>query len=163
MTETGRKHTLQEETLSSSRKREEMRERFNNFMRGRYGVDDLSKCLLILSVVSMVLNMLTRLRIFNVMAIVLIVLIYLRMLSRDYAARSAENRKYLEVKDRIKNGEAAGMFADVFAGQKKKMQDRRVNHIYRCPSCSQKIRVPRGKGKIIVTCPKCKTEFTRKS
>ncbi len=136
-----------------------MRERFNQFMQGRYGVDDLSKFLLGVSVAGMVLNILTRSRIFNVIAIVLIVYIYVRMLSKDYAARSAENRKYLDLKSRVKSRDFAGMFA----GGKQKMQDRRTNHIYRCPSCSQKIRVPRGKGKIIVTCPKCKTEFTRKS
>ena len=85
---------------------------------------------------------------------VLLVICYVRMLSRNYAKRRDENTKFLGL--RLK---AAG-----FLGREKgKAQDLKQNHIYRCPGCKQKIRVPRGRGKIVITCPKCKTEFTRKS
>ena len=59
------------------------------------------------------------------------------------------------------------MFAGIFRKRWQKfcsrIKDRRENRIYKCPSCKQRIRVPRGKGKIAITCPQCRTEFIRKS
>ena len=76
------------------------------------------------------------------------------MFSRDYNRRYAENQKFLTWQNKVKYK---------VNNWKRGITDRKTHHIYKCPSCGQKIRVPRGKGKIIVTCPKCRTEFQKKS
>ena len=91
---------------------------------------------------------------FLFVGVVLLILVYVRMFSTNIQKRYAENMKYLEIKNRL-------------LGKLKKTesqaQDLKTHHIYRCPGCGQKIRVPRGKGMIMITCPKCKKEFRKKS
>ena len=61
--------------------------------------------------------------------------------------------KFLQKKDAILNK---------FRRQKYYAAQRRNFHIYTCPQCKQKIRIPKGKGKISITCPKCRTSFIKK-
>ena len=131
-----------------------LRNHFYRFMTGRYGVDELSKFLLGSTVAMMLVNLFLRISLLNMLVMLMLLYIYFRMFSRNIQARQAENMKFLGLKNRI------SMFFKRQAGMR---QDLRENHIYKCPSCAQKIRIPRGKGKIVVTCPKCHTEFTKKS
>ncbi len=131
-----------------------MKERLNRFMRGRYGADELSRFILVLFVICTVANMFTRLNIFYAVSLGLLVVSYYRMFSRDHAARFAENQKYLSIKNKLLS--KLGL-------TERQRQQRKNYHIYRCPACGQKIRIPRGKGKICITCPKCGQEFKRKS
>lgn len=123
-------------------------------MQGRYGTDDLSKFLTGFAMVMIILNILTRNRIFNLLFWVSLIYSYFRMFSRDYSARYAENQKFLSTKDRMKYR---------WENHKKLREQKKIYHIYRCPYCKQKIRIPKGKGTIIVTCPKCKQEFGKRS
>lgn len=131
-----------------------MKRRFMEFMNGRYGADQLSKFMLGVCLVCLVLNYFTRHRILYLLALVVLGLCYFRMFSRDYAKRSAENQKYLNMVWKVKAR---------FGKMKNRAAQSKDFHIYTCPSCGQKIRIPRGKGKIRITCPKCKHEFEKKS
>ena len=131
-----------------------MKRRFMEFMNGRYGADQLSKFMLGVCPVCLVLNIFTRYRILYLLALVVLGLCYFRMFSRDYAKRSAENQKYLNMVWKVKAR---------FGKMKNRAAQSKDFHIYTCPSCGQKIRIPRGKGKIRITCPKCKHEFEKKS
>lgn len=131
-----------------------MKRRFMDFMSGRYGADQLSKFMLGVCVVCIVLNMFTRGRVFYLLSLVLIGICYFRMLSRNYAKRSAENEKYLSIVWKIRTK---------LQKTKNRVVQSKDFHIYKCPSCGQKIRIPRGKGKICITCPKCRQEFEKKS
>ena len=123
-------------------------------MIGRYGVDSLSKFMLGTAVVLLVFAMGFRNNFLNTLACLLVLLCYFRMYSRNYQKRAEKNQKFLELK---------GKAATFLKREKEYFEQRKTHHIYKCPSCKQKIRVPKGKGKICITCPKCHTEFIKKS
>ena len=123
-------------------------------MAGRYGSDQLNNALLLLAIVLMVIEWVMKWNWMSMFILALFILCYFRMFSRNIQARYAENQKFLTWQNKIKYK---------VNNWKRNLADRKTHHIYKCPSCGQKIRVPRGKGKIIVTCPKCRTEFQKKS
>lgn len=133
--------------------RKSMKEKFYRFMQGRYGSDQLSRFLMFLVIICLVLS-LFGLRIFYVIGIALLVYSYFRIFSKNIYKRRTENTAYLQCEYKVRQR---------FATWKRDMQQRKTHHIYRCPSCKQKIRVPRGKGKIEIRCPKCSQTFIRKS
>ena len=130
-----------------------MKEKFKQFMYGRYGTDDLNKFITIVSLALLVIGLIIGIALHWV-AIALIVISYFRMLSRNINKRTSENMKYLRFWGKIKNW---------FKYQKKRFTDRKTHCFFKCPNCKWKLRVPKGKGKISVTCPKCHTSFIRKS
>lgn len=119
---------------------------------GRYGVDQLSFAMLLLS---MVLVMFTRGRLWplSILGLVVLGLAYYRMLSRNLSARARENGVFLGYWYRARN---------TWNGLMNRMGDR-YHRYYRCPGCHQQLRVPRGRGKIVITCPKCRREFVKKT
>ena len=131
-----------------------MRERLQRFMIGRYGIDELSRFLMIIALVLCVLDIFIDNVLLGSVFMVLIFYVYYRMFSRNYNKRYQENAKFLQIQDRI---------VAKFNSEKSIMKQRKTHHIYKCPTCGQKIRIPRGKGRICITCPKCKAEFTKTS
>ena len=130
-----------------------MKERMQRFMAGRYGNDQLNQFIFIVAIISMVLEIITRQSLFYTLTLVLLILAYVRVFSRNINKRYEENMKFLQKKDAILNK---------FRKQKYYAAQRRNYHIYTCPQCKQKIRIPKGKGKISITCPKCRTSFIKK-
>lgn len=117
-----------------------------NFMQGRYGSDKLNTALLVVGLISCFLSMLTGTGIvsflFTLISYVFMGMVIFRMLSRNTYKRYQENRKYLRFLERLK--------------------DKEHRH-FDCPRCHQPVRVPRHKGKISITCPKCREKFIRKT
>ena len=135
-----------------------MKEKFIRFMQGRYGVDQLSKFLLLLGLIAVVISSMFMNNvvgvIFYILGWALVVCCYFRVFSRNVQKRYAENQAFLAKTYRVRS---------FFQRQKNIWQQRRIYHIYTCPTCKQKIRIPKGKGKIEVRCPKCGTTFIKKS
>ncbi|MDY3920430.1 MAG: hypothetical protein SOZ59_15795 [Candidatus Limivivens sp.] len=131
-----------------------MKEKFQRFMAGRYGVDELSRFLLWVTAILCVVSLFVHSGILSGLVFLAILILYFRMFSKNYAKRSQENQVYLKYQNR---------FTGFFRKQKNLFEQRKIYHIYSCPNCRQKIRIPKGKGKICVTCPKCRTEFIKKS
>ncbi len=130
-----------------------MKEKLQRFMWGRYGNDRFNQFLMIVALGCLALSFFG-LRIFYVLALALLVYAYYRMFSRDMSKRSAENQWYLKKEMKVRG---------FIAGKKKAFAQRKDYRIFKCPKCGQKLRVPRGKGKIAIRCRKCGEEFIRKS
>ena len=135
-----------------------MKDKLIRFMYGRYGNDRLNQVLLGMFLVIMVLDLFVGhrgiSRFFNTWELLLLICIYYRMFSRQIGKRQAELGKYMVLENKVRR----------FIGGKKYMMDQRKEfHIYNCPNCKQKIRIPRGKGRISIRCPKCGTEFEKNS
>lgn len=130
-----------------------MREKMMRFMQGRYGNDRLGQVMLVLALVCVVLS-LFRIPFISTVGLVILILSYYRMFSRQISKRAAENQRYLRLEWKLRAK---------LQGRKQALAQRRTHRIYRCPSCRQKIRVPRNRGRIAITCRKCGTEFIKKT
>ena len=124
------------------------------FMQGRYGADQMGQMLSAVSMVFLIISLFSRNQAWFLLAVIGIVYNYFRMFSKNISKRYAENQKYLTMTAGIRRK---------LASWKSQLAQRKIYHIYRCPACKQKIRVPRGRGKIEIRCPKCNTRFVKKS
>ncbi|MFR4327358.1 MAG: hypothetical protein ACLT2Q_05805 [Lachnospiraceae bacterium] len=128
--------------------------RMMQFMQGRYGADQMGQMLSAVSMVFLIISLFSRNQAWFLLAVIGIVYNYFRMFSKNISKRYAENQKYLTMTAGIRRK---------LASWKSQLAQRKIYHIYRCPGCKQKIRVPRGRGKIEIRCPKCNTRFVKKS
>ena len=126
---------------------------FQRFMSGRYGFDQLNGFLCILYLILVVLGAWLSGFLYW-LGLALLLWCYYRIFSRNIQKRYAENMKYLSLQNQAK---------DWLARQKLRFDQRKVYRYFKCPHCRQSIRVPRGRGRISITCPKCGTSFIKKS
>lgn len=131
-----------------------MRDKIYRFMQGRYGTDDFYKFLFWVALIGIVINWFFKSRLLSFAVTLILVYAMYRVLSKNHSARYAENQRYLQATAKIRYW---------FDQQKKLMEERKYHHIYTCPKCRQKIRIPKGKGKIMIRCPKCHHEFQKRS
>ena len=130
-----------------------MKEKLQRFMWGRYGNDRFNQFLMIVVLVCLTLSFFG-LKIFYVLALALMIYAYYRMFSRNVGRRSVENQWYLKKEMKVRGW---------WQQKKKAFAQRKDYRIYKCPKCGQKLRIPRGKGKIAIRCRKCGEEFIRKT
>lgn len=131
-----------------------MKEKVQRFMSGRYGFDELSKLYLGVTIVLMVISLFLKNSLFYLVSLGLLVYIYYRAFSRNIGKRQQENQKYRNFRyQRVVKWNAF----------KNRQAQKKTHRFYKCPQCKQTVRVPKGRGKICITCPKCSTEFIRKS
>ena len=123
-------------------------------MYGRYGTDQLGFVTLFLVLILNIVFTFTGWDILYVLGIMLTVVCIWRIFSKNISRRYAENQKFLQMTAPVRNA-AIRWIAQ--------MRDLKTHRHYRCPECRQKIRVPKGKGKIQITCPKCHHEFVKKT
>lgn len=133
--------------------------KLRQWMRGRYGSDQLNMALLVLylllSIVTvpfrkwLVVDLLVM-----ILSYAMLLVVLLRTFSRNIPKRYQENQRFLRVWH---------PFWGKVKTEWKYLKQRKDYHFYKCEKCGQRIRIPRGKGRICITCPRCKYEFVRKS
>lgn len=123
-------------------------------MKGRNGGDQLCMGLLLLSFfISLIAGYLKQPIINYVSYIPFLICVY-RMFSKDIEKRRMENYKFMI---------AISPLYSWFKKSSKRVKDMKTHKYYKCPNCKQKLRLPKGKGKISITCTKCKTKFVKKT
>lgn len=129
-----------------------MKYKLQQFMMGRYGTDNLGQALNVLALVAMVVGLF--LPQVSFLAMMVLIVCFFRMFSRNTYARSQENDQYLQWKNKVTKWCSIRIV---------RFKNRKVYLYFKCPSCKQDLRVPRGKGNVTITCPICKTEIKKRS
>ena len=118
------------------------------FMMGRRGFDQFSKDMIILALILILLDLIVPGSVLETLATLIIIYSYFRAFSKNLAKRQDENNWYV-----------------TYVGNKFrafKHRDYKHYRYFKCPSCKQTLRAPKGKGKIRVTCSRCHSIFEKK-
>ncbi len=133
-----------------------MRERIARFMAGRNGTDELARFGLAVSMILLLLGIIGGATIFGsicyYLGVGVLVWCYFRIFSRNLEKRRMENYRYL-----VLRGKAIAPFRNHIVH----FQQRGSYKFYRCPGCRAELRVPKGKGRISIRCPKCGQRFEK--
>lgn len=124
------------------------------WLRGRQGPDDLAVFSTDLAVVIVIVNLFARVDWLSWVALALVAYSVFRITSKNLGARSRENAAFLK---------ALGPARPWFQNPRAAWRELRAYRHVSCPSCRQRVRVPRGKGRLRVTCPRCANKFEVKS
>ena len=130
-----------------------MRDRLRNFMIGRYGPDQLCVAIFVVSLILRIISG-TNGGIVGIASYILLIYGFFRFLSRNIQARRRENDVFLRYWGPVRYKLKTAM---------NRFKSRKTHKFFTCPNCKNTLRVPRGKGKIQITCPKCGERFERKS
>jgi len=121
-------------------------------MYGRYGSDRLNLALIIFALIIGLVGSLTHISVILYVSYIPLVYVLFRLLSKNIAARKRENERFLRVTKPLTEG---------VRNRSLRFRDRKAHKYLSCPACRHTLRVPRGKGKIRITCPKCGERFTK--
>ena len=125
--------------------------KIRTFFYGRNGFDDLAKVSLITSVIVILVcgfwpQGIVKI-ILHILSLAILGYAYFRILSKNVYKRVQENKRYLGAVNMTKT----------------RWRQRKTHKFYRCPKCKTWLRVPKGRGKITITCVKCSTKFDKKT
>ena len=158
----------------------------DKFMKGRYGADELTIALGVAGLIIALVASLARMQWLTWVAIFIIVVGILRGLSKNIDARRKENDGFISATAKVpglnkfvaslSGGKTTAQSASAAAKNmskdeldrakrtaKKMWKERKTSAFLKCPNCGQILSVPKGKGKIRVTCPKCHAKMETKS
>ncbi|NLL39677.1 MAG: hypothetical protein GX254_08855 [Clostridiales bacterium] len=123
-------------------------------MMGRNGADQLNLAILLVGMVLILIGSFFRSTVINFLVLILVLISVFRMFSKNIQARSRENAVFLRIWHRLKN---------FLYREKLRLQNKKTYKFFGCPGCKKTLRVPKGKGRIYITCPKCGERFESKT
>jgi len=126
--------------------------RIQKFMSGRYGQDQLGMFIFFVALILVFISFLVP--VLEIIAFLLMILGLYRMFSQNKEKRRQENYKFLCL---------SYGFKEWLRHHKALILGDKTYRYYKCPKCKQVLRVPKGKGKILITCNKCQNEFIKKT
>ncbi len=130
-----------------------IRNAIHRFMYGRYGNDSLNLFLIVFYLLLYLLFALTHFELLYWLSLALVFVTLFRLLSRNIPARQKENSQFMRL---------AGPVIQWYRLQRTMRRDK-DHRYFKCPNCGQQLRVPRGKGRITVTCRSCGASFQENS
>lgn len=131
-----------------------MRYRLLRWMEGRNGLDAFNRFLLGICLAMVVVNLFLRKFVLSILIYLMLILVYFRIFSRNLPKRGMENQRYLRYQTACLHWKNQVT---------ERFRQRKTHRFYRCPSCHTNLRVPKGKGKLFIRCPKCGEGFERKT
>jgi DNA-directed RNA polymerase subunit RPC12/RpoP len=121
------------------------KDKFTKFLKGRYGIDELGRTIFLVSIIVYTIGVVVKNSIVALAGMIGLLIFVIRILSGDHWDRRAENKKYMAYEKLWKL----------------RYENRKTAKIYMCEHCGRYIRVPKGKGKIQITCPDCRNRMIR--
>lgn len=127
---------------------------FRKFMIGRYGPDQYYIFLFILALVIIILATILNSGILTIISYAIIIYAMFRLFSRNIEKRRQENDRFIAIWWPIRSKISARI---------KRIKSSKTHKFFKCPGCKNVLRVPKGKGRIQITCPKCGERFEKKT
>ena len=124
------------------------------FIQRVYGIDRFNKALFVILILISVIQAFARNQYLYIAYAIVFSYMLFRMFSKQHMKRYLENQKYLQVEKAIKQP-----FVNFVQGVK----DFPKFKYFKCSKCRTKVRIPRKKGNVMITCPKCKNRFAGRS
>ncbi|KGK89592.1 hypothetical protein [Clostridium sp. HMP27] len=124
------------------------------FMIGRNGVDYICIALIVGYMAISLIVSITGIKALMIIGYILWGICLFRILSRDIIKRRKENMVFLQWWNKISHK---------FINKSDEIKSMKTHRIFKCPNCKLKLRVPKGKGKVTITCSRCKTEFSKRT
>lgn len=132
----------------------QLKVRFMKWMQGRYGGDQLSLALLILCLVLIVVTLPFGSLMIRLLPLIPLTFCYYRIFSKNKYKRQQELFKFIRLYTPLQKR---------FSLSLAHFKQRKSHRFFKCPKCQQTLRVPKGRGKICITCPKCHTDFHKRT
>lgn len=136
------------------RSKEDAWQKAVEWARGRNGADELSGACTSLGVILVIIDLFAHTTWLSAVALALLAYSMFRISSKNITARGRENSQALRV---------AGPVLSFLSNPVAMLRETRSFVHLQCPSCGQRVRIPRGKGKVRITCPKCHARFDGKA
>lgn len=131
-----------------------LKQRFKNFMIGRYGPDQLYIALFTAAIIVGIIASLTDFGFLMMLSYFMLLIAVYRFFSRNIVRRRAENDVFLRY---------WGPWRFKFRRTSERIKSSKTHKFFKCPNCKNTLRVPKGKGRIQITCPKCGERFEKKT